>query len=134
MATVPSLDDFATYLGNEDLDEERAQFCLDKAQTLCESVVKPLPDGADVVVIDVAQRAYANPVPSSSGPEGPYDLGSPGGLGAGFYLTASNEQTLRHMAGSGGAFTIDTAPATVPSLPWWDLGSAVSGDWDQIPT
>lgn len=127
---VVSVDDFATYINNPDLDRVRARSILDRAQRLCESIVKPLPDGADDVVIDVAERAYLNPTALQSQGLGFYNnenvaTTSVGGL----YLTRENKATLRRLAGSGGAFTIDTAPATAPELAWWDSGSVLS-DFD----
>ena len=133
-APVVSLDDFATYLNDDSVsstDAVRAQYVLDHAQMLCESIVSPLPAGADVVVMDVAVRAYANPVAVGSAGqglyaegEGPYSDQTPGFSGGGFYLTPDNKQTLRNLAGrSGGAFSIDTTPATAgQNLPWWDTG------------
>lgn len=128
---VVSLDDFATYL-NDELDDVRAAFVLGLAQQLCESIVSPLPSGAEVVVLDVAERAYANPtnvggsaVGMYSEGVGPYSEASPGTVGGGLYLTQENKATLRRLAGSGGAFTIDTCPATAgQNLPWWDVGAS----------
>lgn len=129
--TTVSLTDFATYLENDTLDTTRARFILDKAQQLCETIVNPLPAGADVVILDVAERAYANPTAVRgadlglySEGVGPYSTTTPGTVGGGLWLTENNKQTLRRLAGKGGAFTIDTIPATfTPSgQPWWDSG------------
>jgi hypothetical protein len=60
---------------------------------------------------------------------------APGGL----WLTRQDKATLRRLAGSGGAFTIDTLPASAGTmLPPWEVnrwgGSGVYGsDWDQTP-
>jgi len=137
--------DFATYLRNDAvLTDDRARFILDKAQQLCETVVSPLPTGADIVILDVAERAYANPTAVGgsdlglySEGVGPFSTSTPGNAGGGLYLTQSNERTLRRLAGtSGGAFTIDTTPSTAGTgLPWWDTGATYSGiGWDTPPT
>lgn len=133
--------DLAQYLADPSLDSDRAQYIIDEAQALCESIVKPLPVGADAVVLDVAERAFANP--TNVGGEvalygegvGPFGPTSPGTTGGGLWLTENNIRTLRRLAGLGGAFTIDTLAATYsPTVPWWDTGSVFSGDWDVPPT
>lgn len=139
---VVSISDLATYLNNDSLDDDRAAFILELAQELCETVVTPLPTGARSVILDVAERAYANPMASGGSSlglytegEGPFNDVSPGTVGGGLYLTQGNIALLRRLAGSGGAFTIDTTPANAGSgLPWWDTGATGAGDWDQIPT
>jgi hypothetical protein len=136
---VVSLDDFATYLNDDSINTTqavRATQILSYAQTLCETVVSPLPTGAEIVVIDVAQRGYANPTSAAnnslalySQDEGPFNDSVPGVTGGGLWLTASNKTTLRNLAGlSGGAFVIDTCPATAgQNLPPWDLDQYDSG-------
>jgi hypothetical protein len=120
MAFIISPADLGTYLGAT-VDIDRAQFLIDQAVDLCQSIVSPLPDGAASVVLDVAGRAYANPTSVPNQAAGPFTVGSaPGGL----RLTRQNKSTLRRLAGSGGAFTIDTMPATAGSgLPWWGRNS-----------
>ena len=136
-----SVDDFALYLNNPGLDKTRAAFILAKAQQLCETVVKPLPTGADVVILDVAERAFSNPtnvggsVALYSEGEGPFNTTTPGTTSGGLWLTQENKRTLRNLAGKGGAFSIDTLPAAYAlSVPWWDTGSTFSGDWDTPPS
>jgi hypothetical protein len=134
--------DLATYLGNAGINtaplSTRAQFILDKARSLCESVVSPLPPGAEAVLLDVAERAFANPTTSSGlltfdEGLGPYNDSTPGTVGRGLYLTQENRATLRRLSGGGGAFTIDTTPTGAgTSLPWWDtgvIGNNNSFDW-----
>jgi hypothetical protein len=130
--SLVSVDDFALYLNNPDLNRTRAAFILAKTQTLCETVVKPLPPGADIVILDVAERAFANPVSiGGASPayyaegEGPFSDTTPGISGGGLYLTKNNKATLRRLAGSGTAFTIDMLPATedLGILPPWDSGA-----------
>lgn len=141
-ATTPgrlvSVADFMTYLNNPSLDPTRASFILGLAQKLCESIVKPLPDGGEIVVFDVAQRAFANPSVAGgrntgvyTEAQGVYNDVTPGYLGAGLWLTENNKQTLRQLAGqSGGAFSFDTLTATYtpPFLPIWDQGQQVTDD------
>lgn len=123
--------DLGTYLG-ADVDTDRAAFLIAKAVQLCESIIVPLPAGGDAVVLDVAARAYANPSNAQTQAAGPYSA-TFGALGGGLWLTRQNKATLRRLAGSGGAFTIETLPADAGlSLPWWDV-STVPGDWDSPP-
>lgn len=133
-----SVDEFSTYLNNPGLDPVRATFILHLAQTLCESIVLPLPDAARVVVLDVAERAFANPTATRDSAlglyaegEGPFASGSNGLVGGGLYLTENNKQMLRQLAGRGGAFTVDTLAASYkPTIPVWDTGATWSGTWD----
>jgi hypothetical protein len=125
--TVSSAD-LGTYLGAA-VDDDRATLLLSLATQLCESVVTPLPGGADAVVLDVAARAYSNPSNVQTQATGPYSA-TFGALGGGLWLTRQNKSTLRRLAGSGGAFTIETLPADAGTgLPWWDVTTAL-GDWD----
>jgi hypothetical protein len=134
--------DLGEYLNETDLDATRAQFIIDQAQALCESIVTPLPDGAEAVVLDVAERAFANPT-AVGGSElglysegvGPFSTSTPGTAGGGLWLTENNIRTLRRLAGKGGAFTVDTLAATyTPTLPIWDSANVFGGDWDSPPT
>lgn len=133
MTVTPN--DLGTYLGGSNVDEARAEMLLGLAAQLCESVVAPLPAAADAVVLDVAARAYVNPQNVSQQGAGPFTAAFAGGNG-GLYLTRQNKATLRRLAGSGGAFTIDTMPATAgQALPWWDRGGwgfsdTAGGTWD----
>lgn len=127
--------DLGTYLGTV-VDTDRAQMLLNRAIDLCQSVVNPLPDGAAAVILDVAARAYANPTNAQQQTTGPFSAAF-GAVGGGLWLTRQNKATLRRLAGSGGAFTIDTAPATAGTgLPWWDVNAwntgqgLYGGDWD----
>ena len=140
MTVTPT--DLGTYL-NATIDTERAQLLIGLATELCKSIVVnadgTLPDGADAVVLDVACRAYANPANAQSQTVGPYNA-SFGPVGGGLWLTRQNKATLRRLAGSGGAFSIDTLPATAGTgLPWWEInawgfGGDFGGDWDQTPS
>lgn len=135
-----SIDEFKLYLNNQSLDVDRANLILGLAQTLCESIVNPLPAGSDIVILDVAERAFSNPtnvggsIALYSEGEGPFNSSTPGTTSGGLWLTENNKRTLRTLAGKGGAFTIDTLSTSyTPSLPWWDAGASVpgnAGDWD----
>lgn len=131
--------DLATYLGNPGIDTTRAKFVLDKARQLCETVVTPLPPGAESVILDVAERAFANPTTSQGlltyeEGLGPFSDNTPGTVGHGLYLTQENRATLRRLSGGGGAFTIDTTPAAAgTSLPWWDTGVTGTSGFDWYP-
>lgn len=134
--TVTSAD-LGTYLGAT-IDEQRADTLIALATQLCQSIVNPLPGPADAVVLDVAARAYANPSNVTSQGVGPYSANF-GPVGGGLWLTRQNKATLRRLAGSGGAFSIDTLPATAGTgMPWWEtnqwnVGDNFGGDWDQVP-
>lgn len=129
--SIVSTDDLAIYLGQASIDEDRASLILASAQAMCESIVKPLPDGASAVVLDVAARAWTNPTNAQSQSAGPYNT-SFGPVSGGLWLTRQNRATLRNLAGRSGAFTIDTTPADAgQNLPWWDAGQPSGfGDWD----
>jgi hypothetical protein len=125
--------DLATYLGVA-VDEDRATLLIGYAQALCEAIVSPLPAGAKAVVTDVAVRAYSNPMNVQAQTAG--QSVTFGAVSGGLWLTNQNKATLRLLSGgTGGAFTIDTMPATAgQNLPWWDIGSyGPVGDWDLTP-
>jgi hypothetical protein len=123
-------DDLGTYLGVV-VDDTRATLILSNATALCESIVTPLPAGADAVVLDVAARAYGNPSNVVQQTAGPYSANY-GPVGGGLWLTRANKATLRRLAGGGGAFTIDMLPATAgEGLPSWDAG--VTYGYDSEP-
>lgn len=137
MTVTPT--DFGTYLGNPGIDTDRAQLLIDLATQLCQSIINPLPVGADAVVLDVATRAYSNPQNVTAQAAAPFSV-SYGPVGGGLWLTRQNKATLRRLSGQGGAFTIDTMPATAgQGLPAWEqdvwgYGEAeIGNDWDQIP-
>lgn len=132
MSPVATIDDLALYLNNPAISgEPRAQFILDLAHTLCSTIIDPLPPTARVVVLDVAERAYANP--SAAGGrtlglyaegEGPFSDVDPGHTGGGLWLTDNNKAMLRNLAGAGGAFSINLlAGYCPPALPLWDVNN-----------
>lgn len=130
MSVTVSSDDLGTYLGTE-VDTTRGTYLITQATNLCASIVSPLPDGSEAVILDVAARAYVNPANVQSETTGP-STASFGTVGGGLWLTRQNKATLRRLAGGGGAFTIDTTPATAgESLPPWDNGNY---DWPSFNT
>lgn len=137
----PDNTDLSLYLG-ETLDVDRANKFIDLAEKLCLSVVSPLPDGAEAVVLDVATRGYSNPQNITEQATGPY-IAAYGSVGGGLWLTRNNTATLRRLSGSGQAFTIDPTPADAgPANYWAQVPESESdilanapfyGDFDQIP-
>jgi hypothetical protein len=112
------------------VDTARATYLLAQATTLCQSIVNPLPTGADAVVLDVAARAYTNPANVSSQNVGPY-AASYGAVAGGLWLTRQNKSTLRRLNGGSSAFSIDPVDPdarrqATAALPWWgwDASSA----------
>lgn len=137
MAVIVGPPDLAALLGTDfDEDDSRALAILGWAQALCESVVSPLPAGAEAVVLSVASRAYANPVNAQQQTAGPYNASYGSGASGGLYLSRQDLRTLLRLAGIGGAFTFDVTPAGAgENLSWWnvDLGVPPGGDFDEIP-
>lgn len=110
---TPTTSDLALYLGVTSIDSDRATLILGLAVNLCESIVTPLPDSANVVVLAVAARAFANPEGITGETVGPYTVQR---AAAGMYLTKSDKATLRRLAGGSGAFSIDTLPTGVNAV------------------
>lgn len=114
--------DLGTYLNDPDIDALRAEFFIDQAQSLCESILSPLPDTARVVVTRVAGRGYVSV--TSPRQQQLAAAGSPysaaGGMG-GLSLYDEDIADLRRLAGGGGAFSVDLLPAgwVAPATPGW---------------
>lgn len=107
--------DLATYLGRGDIDDDRAYLMLRLARGLCETVVTPLPDGAEAIVLAVAARAFTNVTSAHQVGIGSAQVSygaqnSSTGVG-GLYLSRSDIAALRRASGGGGAFTIDPTGA-----------------------
>lgn len=127
MVTVTPAD-LGTYLGGN-VDMDRAMALIGYATSLCTSVVNPLPDGSEAVILDVAARAYSNPANVMQQGNGPFSA-SYGSVSGGLWLTRQNKTTLRRLAGSGGAFMIDTMPTGAGTmLPPWDHDGWSDSDW-----
>jgi hypothetical protein len=114
--------DLGLYLGAE-VNESRADYLISQASALCRSIINPLPEGSDTVVLDVAARAYSNPGNVSSQNVGPYST-SYGAAAGGLWLTRQNKATLRRLAGGSSAFGIDPVDparikAATANLPYW---------------
>ncbi|WP_174545614.1 hypothetical protein [Nocardiopsis dassonvillei] len=92
-----------------EINEERAAFLLEMAANLARTVIDPLPDGAEAVVLSVAARCYNNPqMLTGSETIGPYT--GPTRAEGGLYLKRDERRTLHRLAGRGGAFTVDPTP------------------------
>ncbi len=116
--------DLGTYLGDPNLDQNRATLILQLAQDLAEFVVSPLPSTALGIVLSVAARAFNNVTNAQAISLGTAHIGyaPPGaseGIG-GLYLSRSEQRLLRLAAGRGGAFTIDPTPSDAGQglMPW----------------
>jgi hypothetical protein len=116
----------AVYLNDPTIDVTRATQMIARAQALCESVISPLPDGAEVVVERVAGRAYVSTVTTRTAQliaAGSQIGGQPMGTG-GVYLTRADRADLRRAAGGGTAFTINLLPSTYTyTLPIYDVNT-----------
>jgi hypothetical protein len=118
--TPPTVEELGLFLGLDEIDGNRGDLLISKAIALCQTVVKPLPEGADAVVLSVAGRAYVNPQQVSYETIGPMSVQRPSGSG-GLYLTKADKSALKSLAGRGGAFTVDPTPATADPSPTWPL-------------
>jgi len=118
--TPPTVEQLGLFLGLEEIDGNRADLLIASAISLCQTIVKPLPEGAEAVVLSVAGRAYVNPQQVSYETIGPMSVQRPSGSG-GLYLTKADKSALKSLAGRGGAFTVDPTPATADPSPTWPL-------------
>lgn len=118
--TPPTAEQLGLFLGLGEIDGNRADLLITSAVSLCETIVKPLPEGAEAVVLSVAGRAYVNPQQVSYETIGPMSVQRPQGSG-GLYLTKNDKAALKSLAGRGGAFTVDPTPATADPSPTWPI-------------
>lgn len=103
--------DLEAYLGTE-VEQGRGVLLLSLAEQAAETIVRPLPEGAGWIVLDVAATAYSSP----QGPGGAAGVGpfsgqvAPGGV----FLSKRQAKALRRLANreSARAFTIDCTPAS----------------------
>jgi hypothetical protein len=116
----PTVEQLGLFLGLDEIDGDRADLLINTAISLCQTIVKPLPEGADAVVLSVAGRAYVNPQQVSYETIGPMSVQRPSGSG-GLYLTKADKSALKSLAGRGGAFTVDPTPATADPTPTWPI-------------
>ncbi|MFE4818632.1 hypothetical protein ACFRFU_19795 [Streptomyces sp. NPDC056704] len=121
MAFVPpTVEQLGLYLGLDEILGDRADLLLVTATALCKTVVSPLPEGAEAVVLSVAGRAYVNPQQVAYETIGPMSVQRPSGSG-GMYLTKADRTALKSLAGRGGAFTVDPTPASADPTPTWPI-------------
>lgn len=113
--------DLGTYLNDPNIDVSRAMMMLSDAQTLCESILVPLPLTAAPIIRRIAARGYVNvssaqtlAIGTAHIGYGPSTQASPGS--GGMYLSRSDKSDLRRLAGGGGAFTIDMLPPGVSEV------------------
>ncbi|MGW4223034.1 hypothetical protein ACWEG1_06205 [Streptomyces bauhiniae] len=116
----PSAEQLGLYLDLDEIKGDRADLLIASAVALCQTVVRPLPEGAEAVVLSCAGRAYVNPQQVSYETIGPMSVQRPSGSG-GLYLTKGDKSALKSLAGRGGAFTVDPTPATADPSPTWPL-------------
>lgn len=138
----PTSSDLGLFLELDTVNGPRATLILGLSRALAETVVSPLPAGAEGTVLSIAARVYSNPQGLTTETTGPYAVGRPAG---GLYLTRDERRTLGRLGGRGGAFTIDPTPADVrvPVLDsdawaYWSQYASVNGiEWpfgvDVIP-
>lgn len=110
MSTVATVAELAIFM-SVTLDDDRAQQMLNIIEDFASAVVSPLPPAAKGVILTAAARAYPNP----SGTASQSTAGSSTSWGwhgsGGTYLTRTERNTLRRLAGmGGGAFTVNVAP------------------------
>lgn len=115
---IPS--DLSVYLGDPNLDTDRAVLMLSLAQQLCETIVTPLPSTAAPVILGVAARAFTNVTSAHQVGLGSAQIsyGAPNttsGIG-GLYLSRTDIRTLRRLGGRSGAFSIDLLPDPYPTV------------------
>lgn len=124
-------DDLALYLNDSNINVERASAMIDRAQSLCESILSPLPASAAVVVERVAGRGYVTTTTARNAQlaAAGSPMGGPGAAG-GVWLSRTDKSDLRRLAGGGGAFTVDLLPTgyVAPVQRFW------SEDWDVPPS
>lgn len=128
MSPIVTPDDLGVYLAVQSIDEVRAAKLIDWAQALCESVITPLPTGAEPVVLDVTARAYSNPT-SVTQQSVLSASASYGAVAGGMWLTRENKAALRRLAGASSVFTFDMTDTVIPG----PLAPG-TGDFDQNPS
>jgi hypothetical protein len=127
---VITAEDLGLYLGFAEIDGTRADFLINQALTLAASIVNPVPDAAEPIILAAAGRAYANPQSVTQETVGPYSVQRPA---AGLYFTRAEQAILKRLAGRGGAFTINPTPTTGvdPYASWpWDPDHPFVSDGD----
>lgn len=127
----PTPVDLGLHMNDDQIYTARAQYLIGQAETLCLSIVDPLPAAAVVVVVRIAARAYvtitSQRAVQAAQKDNPF---APVMAAGGVTLTKQDKADLRRFAGSGGAFTVNLLDGYCPpALPPWDMstvGSAVN--------
>lgn len=117
---TPTAEELGLYLGLDEIQGARADLLITQAMNLALTVVKPLPGGAEVVVLSAAARAYSNPQGATYETIGPMSVQRPASSG-GLYLTKAEKTALKSLAGRGGAFTVDPTPAGADPSPSYPI-------------
>jgi len=97
--------DLELLLGHE-VDEDRANFLIDLAIGLAESIVDPVPDSANAIILTAVARVYENPSGATTTEMvGPYQVTRQSNSLS--FFTSAELRALRALAGRGGAFSIN---------------------------
>lgn len=126
---APTAEELGLYLGLDEIQGDRADLLIRQAINLALTVVKPLPEGAEAVVLSAAARAYSNPQGATYETIGPMSVQRPASSG-GLYLTKAEKTALKSLAGRGGAFTVDPTPATADPSASWPLDDVFPGEFE----
>lgn len=111
--TMPTATDLQTFLGASTIDSTRAAMMISLAYDLCQTIVNPIPDTAQGIVLTVASRSFVNPEGITTETVGPYSVQRPS---PGLYLTKSDKAALKRLSGRRGAFSVDTMPTGVNAV------------------
>lgn len=129
--------DLCIYMQADTINEDRAAMLLADAQSLCQTVVFPLPVGAEAVIRRMAAAAYINPSGArvTALGSGRVEYGSSRSSSnvtqLGVVLTSSDRRDLRALNGGSSAYSIDILPpgrATVQLVAL--TGSPAGGTFD----
>lgn len=111
---TPTATNLQSFLGVVSIDTDRAAYLISLAEAECQTIVTPLPDGAQGTVLEVAGRVYTNARQMQQARLGSADMqyGAVPGYGpiGGLYLSRKNKATLRRLSGGSTAFSVGTLP------------------------
>lgn len=123
--------DLALLLGDDDIDQERAEALLETATVNCSLFVSPVPVEAKGIVVAIAARAYSNSTGVQSETTGPYTATYGSGF-IGLLPTTREEKLLKRMAGQGGAFSIDTLPTGTDAVQLVTVSGSPTGGFFRL--
>lgn len=113
-------DTLATFMGDANIDSDRADLVLQLVVDACSIYITPVPAQALGVVLTASARLYSNPQQLAGSTEGPFSTQHASAYST--MLTSSERRFLMTLSGQGGAFTIDPTPS--------DAGTQISS-WDE---